>query len=77
MNSDEDEEVVKKKMKGSSAAAMMMKTEIDEEAEDAVANLSTAYHKPSEVANKQKKKLAMADLLNKRKEKQKGWWTWI
>jgi len=32
----------------------------------------TAYHKPSELANKYNKKMAMADLLNKRRDKKQG-----
>jgi len=54
----------KKKGKGTTSAAV--KSEASESVFDA------EYHKPSELANKQSKKKAMTDLLNKRREKKQG-----
>lgn len=47
---------------------MVLKTEMDDN-ED---SFDTEYHKPSELADKQNKKKAMSDLLNKRKDKKQA-----
>lgn len=48
------------------------KVEVKTEPGESDGALDTEYHKPSELANKQNKKKAMADLLSKRRDKKHG-----
>lgn len=69
-SSDDEKSELKKKPASTSAnKKIVMKTEVDDANAD---SFDTEYHKPSELADKQNKKKAMSDLINKRRDKKQG-----